>query len=135
MTDLKVPNWNGKPIVKDEDKHDLEARSAILEFKNRQTREDAEHSAHHSYKQDRHREAAAYHLQGLKAAQAAGSHEEGRKHGAMYALHLEKLGLDSSGAVPEDIKSLADKQDHFIKFRAHRADAFLLPKKEEEIHE
>ena len=121
-----APHWNGRKIAKDEDKHDLESRAAVYEFKHRMARPDAEHRAHHEYKQDKHREAAAYHMQGLKAAQAAGSHEEGHKHGMMYQLHMKELGLDPMGPVPHEIKGLADKQDKFYHFKAHRGDAFLL---------
>jgi len=121
-----APSWNGRKIAKDEDKHDLESRAAVFEFKHRMARPDAEHRAHHEYKQDKHREAAAYHLQGLKAAQAAGSHEEGHKHGMMYQLHLKELGLDPMGPVPHEIQGLADKQEKFYRFKAHRGDAFLL---------
>lgn len=124
--EVKAPEWQGRKIAKDEDKHDLEQRAALYEFKHRMNRGDAEHRAHHEYKQDKHREAAAYHLQGLKAAQAAGSQEEGHKHGLMYQLHMKALGLDPMDSVPHEIQSLADKQDKFYKFKAHRGDLFLL---------
>lgn len=133
-----APSWNGRKIAKDEDKHDLESRAAVYEFKHRMARPDAEHRAHHEYKQDKHREAAAYHMQGLKAAQAAGSHEEGHKHGMMYQLHMKELGLDPMGPVPHEIQGLADKQENFYRFKAHRGDAFLLqdkPEKEEKKDE
>lgn len=126
-----APVWNGRKIAKDEDKHDLESRAAVYEFKHRMARPDAEHRAHHEYKQDKHREAAAYHMQGLKAAQAAGSHEEGHKHGMMYQLHMKELGLDPMGPVPHEIKGLADKQENFYRFKAHRGDSFLLQGKPE----
>lgn len=126
MSKVKAPKWNGRDIAKDEDAHDLDSRAAIYEFKHRMKREDAEHRAHHEYKQDRHREAAAYHLQGMKAAQGSGSQEEGRKHGLMYQLHMKALGLDPMAAVPHEIQSLADKQDKFYNFRPHRSDVFLL---------
>lgn len=121
-----APAWNGRKIAKEEDKHDLEQRAAVFEFKHRMARPDAEHRAHHEYKRDKHREAAAYHLQGLKAAQAAGSGEEGRKHGMMYQLHMKELGLDPMGPVPHEIQGLADKQENFYRFKPHRGDAFLV---------
>jgi hypothetical protein len=96
------------------------------------TRADAEHRAHHEYTKDKHREAAAYHLQGLKAAQAAGSQEEGHKHGLLYQLHMKKLGLNPMDAVPHEIQSLADKQDKFYNFKPHRGDVFLLQGDDEE---
>jgi len=121
-----IPHWNGRRIIQSEDKHDLEQRAATYEFKHRMTREDAEHRAHHEYKKDKHREAAAFHLAGLKAAQGAGSHDEAHKHGLMYQLHLKALGHDPVGAVPTDVQALAEKQDKFYKFKPHRGDAFLL---------
>lgn len=126
MTQVKTPLWQGRKIVKDDDGHDLEQRAGVYEFKHRMARGDAEHRAHHEYRQDKHREAAAYHLQGLKAAQAAGSQDEGHKHGLMYQLHMKALGLDPMGPVPNEIQSLAEKQDKFYKFRPHRGDVFLL---------
>ncbi len=126
MPKVSSPMWNNRPIAKDEDASDLDIRSATYEFKHRMKREDAEHRAHHEYKQDKHREAAAFHLQGLKAAQHAGSQEEGHKHGLMYQLHMKALGLDPMDAVPHEIQSLADKQDKFYKFKPHRSDLFLL---------
>lgn len=126
MSKVNMPSWAGRSIAKDEDGHGLEQAAAIHEFKHRMTRADAEHRAYHEYKQDKHREAAAYHLQGLRAAQAAGSQEEGHKHGLMYQLHMKALGLNPMDAVPHEIQSLADKQDKFYRFKAHRADGFLL---------
>ena len=120
------PVWNGRKIAKEEDKHDLESRAAVFEFKHRMARPDAEHRAHFEYQQDKHREAAAYHMQGLKASQGAGSLEEGHKHGMMYQLHMKALGLDPMGPVPHEIQGLADKQEKFYKFKPHRADNFLL---------
>lgn len=123
---VNAPQWQGRSIAKDEDAHDLDQRAALYEFKHRMNRGDAEHRAHHEYKQDKHREAAAYHLQGMKASQASGSQEEGHKHGLLYQLHMKALGLDPMSAVPHEIQSLADKQDKFYKFRPHRGDLFLL---------
>lgn len=132
MDPKNIPSWNGRKIVKEEDKHDLENRAAVYEFKNRMKRDDAEHRAHHEYKKDKHREAAAHHLAGMKAAQGAGSHDEARKHALMYQMHLEALHENPYGAVPADIAGLAEKQERFYKFKAHGGDAFLLQNKLEE---
>lgn len=126
MTKVNAPKWQGRDIAKEEDSSDLDQRAALYEFKHRMARPDAEHRAHHEYKLDRHREAAAYHLQGLKAAQGSGSQEEGHKHGLMYQLHMKALGLDPMDAVPHEIQSLADKQEKFYHFKPHRSDVFLL---------
>lgn len=127
------PVWNGRKIAKEEDKHDLESRAAVFEFKHRMARPDAEHRAHFEYQQDKHREAAAYHMQGLKASQGAGSLEEGHKHGMMYQLHMKALGLDPMGPVPHEIQGLADKQEKFYKFKPHRGDNFLLGDSDQSI--
>lgn len=132
MDPKNIPSWNGRKIVKEEDKHDLENRAAVYEFKHRMKRDDAEHRAHHEYKKDKHREAAAHHLAGMKAASAAGSHDEARKHALMYQMHLDALHHDPIGPVPQDISSLVEKQDRFYKFKAHGGDSFLLQAKPEE---
>lgn len=124
--EVKMPLWNGKRIAKDDDTHDLERRAATYEFKHRMNRHDAEHRAHHEYRQEKHKEAAAYHLAGLKAAQASGSHEDAHKHGMMYQLHLKEIGLDPVGPVPTDVGALMEKLDRFYKFKPHHGDAFLL---------
>ena len=130
MDDKKTgPTWNGRKVAKESHIPDLEAKAAQLEFKNRMSKEDAEQRTHHTYKQEQHRLSAAHHLAGLKAAQAAGSHEEGHKHGILYAEHLKQLGLDPMGPVPDEIKSLVEKQDKFYRFKSHQGDNFLLDSK------
>ena len=126
MPKVNAPMWNGRKIVKEEDAHDLEQRSALYEFKHRMARADAEHRAHHEYTKDKHREAAGTTATVRLPIPAAGSQEEGHKHGLLYQLHMKKLGLDPMDAVPHEIQSLADKQDKFYKFKAHRGDVFLL---------
>lgn len=132
MTKLNVPRWQGRKILKEEDAHDLEHRAALNEFQHRMSREDAEHRAHFEYTREKLKEAAAHHLAGMKAASAAGSTEEGRKHGVMYQMVLDRLGHDPMGPVPPEIQSLVQKQqDKFYRFKPHKADSFLLQDEEE----
>jgi hypothetical protein len=124
----KYPQWQGRPIVAEAHVPELEHRAAILEFQDGLTRDDAEHQAHQEYLQDHHRQAAAHHLRGLRAAQASGDPSEARKHGLSYGLHLQALGHDEFDAVPKEIQDLAaadDRHGHY-KFKAHRSDRLLL---------
>lgn len=121
--------WSGRTILDPNDAHQLEQDAATYEFKHRMPREDAEHRAYHEYQQKKHREAAAYHLKGIRASQAVGDGEEGRKHGAMYQLHMQALGLNPMDAVPGDIKSMAETApEKFYRFKAHKGDLYALQK-------
>ena len=122
----ELPNWKGRVIAKLEDVSDLESRSAINEFKHKMPRADAEEAAYKAHKDAKHKEAAAHHLRGIKAAQGAGDHQEAQKHSLLYSQHMEKLGLNPLDAVPDEIKGLGEKQERFYKFRPHRNDAFVL---------
>jgi hypothetical protein len=121
----ELPSWKGKTIAKPEDAQDLESHAALLEFKHKMGREDAEHSAHHEYAKKKHLEGAAHHLTGLKAAQATGSHSEAQKHSLIYKLHLEALSMDPMGPVPDEVKALVKDSDKFYKFKPHKNDALL----------
>lgn len=122
-----IPHWNGKRIASEEDVPELERQAAVYEFQHRMPRGDAEHRAHHEYRIQKHKEAAAYHFRGMDASKATGDTEEGRKHALMYEMHLKALGHPTIGPVPNDIKALmATKQDKFYSFKPHKSDAFLL---------
>lgn len=124
----KLPKWMGRSIVHDSHSHDLERRAAIEEFQNKLPKEAAEEKAHQQYRREHHVEAAAHHLQGAKAAQGAGDMEEAKKHGAMYHLHMEKLGLDPVAEPPPEIRKQLESPDRkpAYKFKAHKGDMFLL---------
>lgn len=125
--------WENRPIVRDTDADKLEHRAALLEFGDGIPRHQAEEQAHSEYIAQVHREAAAHHLRGLRAAQASGDHAEARKHGESYHHHMTRLGHDSMDQVPDDIKELVEdeeKSTHY-KFKAHAADKLLFPESEE----
>lgn len=120
--------WNGRPILHEDHKRDLEAHAAIGEFLKKQPQLEAEKLAYEDYKKSHHLQAAAHHLQGMRSSQASGDNESSAKHGAMYALHVKQLGLDPYGPVPPEIQThVADpKREKIHKFKAHRGDSFLL---------
>src|SRR4051812_38087824 len=101
---LAIAAWMGRPILNEEHGHDLERRAAINEFHRKQPRAEAEQAAHDDYVREHRQKAAAHHLQGMKAAQASGAHEDAKKHWMLYDTHLKALGLDSVGAVPPEIQ-------------------------------
>jgi len=118
----------GRPVLKPQHRDGLETRAALLEFGEGLSREEAEEQAHHEYMQENHRQAAAHHLQGMRAAQATGDLDASRMHGEAYDQHLEALGHDSLDAVPPEIQALLsaeDRKPHY-RFKAHGADALLI---------
>jgi hypothetical protein len=127
---VAMPLWKDRPISDPGHEHDLEQRSAMLEFNDKLPKEQAEHKAHQDYKKEQHLKAAARHFAGAKAARAVGDHEESKKHHAMYVLHLKELGLNPNGAVPKEIEHhmLDGKSEPFYRFEPHPADGFLFQK-------
>ncbi len=124
----KTHNWNKRPILSQDDIPDLEHASALYEFEQGIPREDSEGLAYAAYKAKHHKQGAAHHLRGLRAAQAAGDSDEAQKHGVAYALHLAELGHDPMDAVPDEIKALTegDGLKTQYRFKAHGADHFLV---------
>lgn len=123
----------GRRIVRDSDSDRLEEAAAMLEFGDGVPRSQAEDRAHQTYTLDEHRKAAAHHLRGLRAAQAAGDLQEAHHHGEAYHRHMGRLGHDSMDQVPEDVKKLVEAEDkgtHY-KFKAHAADKLLYPPEDE----
>lgn len=124
--------WMGRTISRDTDADDLETRAALLEFGEGVPRSQAEDQAHREYLREQHRGAAAHHLRGLRAAQASGDLEEGRKHGEAYHQHLSRLGHDSMDQVPDEVKELVEDEERHThyRFKAHGADRLLEPDEE-----
>jgi len=68
----QTAQWLGQPIVDPAHVHDLETRAAIHEFGgSRLPRHAAEAQAYRDYIKDQRLVAAAHHLAGMKASQAA----------------------------------------------------------------
>lgn len=121
-------SWSKRPILNQDHIADLERDSALNEFEQGQPRESAENNAYSAYRKQHHLQGAAHHLRGLRAAQEAGDIDEAHKHGVAYSLHMGHLGHDPMDAVPEEVKSLVEGESKpkMYKFKAHKADAFLL---------
>lgn len=122
-------NWLGRPILHEDDSHDLEMRAAVHEFGGKLPRHEAEAKAHEEYVKDWRLKASAHHLSGMRAAQGAGQMDEARKHGALYEMHMNALGLNPHGPVPPEVQSKlleADGGQSLYRFKAHRGDIYAL---------
>ena len=128
MADKKnaIHKWNENLILDPDDIQGLEHEAALNEFEHGHPRSDAEDLAYKAYKTKFHREGAAHHLRGLKAAQASGDIDEAHKHGVVYSLHMESLGHDPMDAVPPEIAELVKDGKKQYKFKAHNSDRFLV---------
>ena len=110
-------NWNGKTVIHPQHIAGLEQEAAMNEFQGGMPRQEAEHKAYQNYRKTQHLEAAAFHLRGLKSAQGSGDVEEAKKHGAMYALHAEKLGFEPWKEPPPELKV---HLDNALKEKVHK---------------
>jgi hypothetical protein len=120
--------WQGHP-VRDEQHHtDLDLKAAIYEFHHGMDRSKAEERVKHEDRVERHQKAAAHHLDGMRAANAIGNHEDAQRHHGMYSLHVKALGHDPSGAVHPDVMRHreGDERSHAYNFKSHEDDQFLV---------
>lgn len=117
--------WCNRPTLSEDDHHELETMAAINEFDKKMPRPVAEEVAYHNYMRNKHIEASAHHLLGMKAAHAASKMDEARKHGKMYESHMKAAGLNHVGPVPEEVKAKAKETTSKVyKFKGHAADVF-----------
>jgi hypothetical protein len=126
--DNQIHNWNGKTVLEPHHVNDLDHHSALLEFGEGKTRQDAETEAYRLYTTKHHTEAAAHHLSGMQRARGNGDIEEAKKHGLAYGLHMAQLGHKATDEVPEEIRLLSNDVDskQKVKFKVHKADKLLL---------
>lgn len=128
---IKAPMWKNRVILDESHAGDLESRAAIHQFTNKMDSEAADEAAHSDYKKDHHRQAAAKHFVGMKAARASADNEESRKHFIMFNLHMKALGLNPNAALPSEIEThITNTKEPFYRFSPHKADAFLFAKSE-----
>lgn len=120
-------DWGGRPVLHKDHVAELEARSADLEFKDRLSRDNAESQAYREYRKKHHTASAAHHLRGMKSANASGDVDEARKHGAMYEMHMSKLGDDPWKEPSPELKAAMGAVDRepAHKFKAHAGDQFV----------
>ncbi len=126
MTDKKM--WNGKHVLHEQHIPALEQEAAIHEFAHGLPRQEAETRAYQNYRKTQHELGAAHHLRGLKSAQGSGDLEEAKKHGALYEMHMQKLGHEAWKAPPPEIAVHMDNplKEKIHRFRPTGADAFVL---------
>jgi hypothetical protein len=134
---VKLPEWSNGPkrryILSADDIPELERGAGTLEFVNRKPRGEAEDAAYNDYKRKHHVQGAAYHLGMMRAAAASGSNEAAKKHKLVYDLHRQSLGFGADDhQIPDEIQSAMSDPSRLPapKFKAHKADAFLLGKSE-----
>lgn len=118
--------WAGKQIIHPDHANGLNIRAATLEFGHKIPRAQAEAQAHEEYVRDQHLHAAAHHLAGMKVATSAAAHDDARKHGAMYAKHLNAVGMNPVGPVPSEVQQRLPQQKPGYKFKSHNGDLFAL---------
>lgn len=125
-------DWLGRPVVHPKDGDLLEMNAAIHEFQGKVPRGEAEERAHGEYRREHHLDGAAHHLMGIKIANTAQQSDDAQKHGAMYALHMRALGHDPHSDPPGEVKSrLKGEKQKLYRFRAHKADLFVVDKQDD----
>jgi len=126
------PKWrNVYETLKPEDHDQLEANSAINEFRGGLPKEEAESKAHQDYLKNHAMDSAAFHYIGMRCATAAQHEPAAKKHGAAYSLAMKHLGLNPLDAPPKEILDrVKDVEKSPYKFSAHAADSFFEPKVE-----
>lgn len=129
MASKKKPmHWQGHPVRDEQHANDLHLKAAVYEFHHGMDRAKAEERVKHEDRVERHQKAAAHHLDGMRAANAIGNHEDAQRHHGMYSLHVKALGHDPSGAVHPDIgrHREGDERSHAYNFKGHDDDQFLV---------
>ena len=127
MAAKKTHTWLDRHrIIDPEHVQDLETEAAVNEFHRGMTREEAEQAAYEGYTKKHRLKAAAFHLLGMKSAQASGAEDEARKHFLLYDQHLKSLGMEGAGTVPPEVELAMKDEDHKApyKFKGHGADVF-----------
>lgn len=130
MLKKEAPMWLGRHPVTDADHVAMLDREAATHEmgEDKLPKSEAEKKAYGEYIKDQRHDAAAWHLKGLKAAQAAGDREAAQKHAVMYAMHCKALGYEPVGQPHASIVARMEKHpDRLYRFKAHRGDLFALP--------
>jgi hypothetical protein len=130
MDKANFPKWLDRYPVLDQDHIvGLDQLAAINEFAKKLPRHKAEEEAYEQYKHEQLVDAGAHHLAGMRAALAVDDHEEAEKHGALYTLVCKALNENPVDEPPAEIASKAKNTPAKVyKFKAHKGDAFALPK-------
>jgi hypothetical protein len=128
MADKRMQlHWYGHPVENEEHASNLDLKAAVYQYHHGMPRHEAENRVKHEDRVERHQNAAAHHLDGMKAAHAVGNHEDAQQHHSMYTLHTKALGLDPGGAVAPEVAKWQGKgaKKHAYTFKGHGDDQFL----------
>ena len=123
---LPKPMWLQRQILHPDHVQDLETRAAVHEFGSGIPREQAEQKAHEDYVREHRIQAAAHHLQGIRAATAAGDRDSAREHALQYQAHVGALGHEAVGPIPDEVVARMNHPDYKgpYKFKGHAADTW-----------
>ena len=126
--------WLDKyPIHSKDHEPELEAHAAILELRHKMPKDLAEAKAHEHYLKDRALDVAAHHLQGIRAAHAAGENDAAKQHGEAYAAAAKHLGFDPFDKPHQDIVDrIKTSGPKVYDFKAHPSDSLFHTKEDEE---
>lgn len=122
-----APSWQNRLILHPDDANELEAESALGEFRDGKTQGEAEESAYQNYKRKKLTEAAAHHLRGMKGALAVGDKRAAQKHAALYEMHAATLGGDKIGPTHPDVLAYMEEKPGKYRFSGHKADKLANP--------
>lgn len=120
-------------VLHPDDTAELDRDAGVHEFVSMKPRDEAESLAYTDYRNKHHSKAAAYHLALTRASHAAGDVKAAKRHKLLYDLHLKALGYDpDQGKVPDSVQHAVESptRETGIRFRPHKADAFLFEKNE-----
>ena len=121
--------WNSRPILNEDDKDDLDTRSAIHMFHHNLPRHEADEKAYQDYKRDKLIEGAAHHLRGLTSSHSIGDKKTAAKHGIIFKKILQELKHDDHLNPPKEVmEKFKNNSESFHQFRAHPADYYLISK-------
>ncbi len=120
--------WQGHPVRDEAHQRELDLKAAIFQFHHGLDRAAAEQRVKHEDRVERHQKAAAHHLDGMRAANAVGNHEDAQQHHGLYTLHVKALGHDPATAVHPDVSKWQGKnaEKHAYTFKGHGDDQFLV---------
>lgn len=115
-------------ILDQRDENDLERHAALCQHHYGMSKENSERFAYQTYKENQHRKAAAFHLDGIESAKQDGRKSDMNKHYCIYLLHSNELGKKPTDAVDPTIKSYRHLHPKTKTFEHHPADHYLVKK-------
>lgn len=119
--------WLNRRITDPLHADDLEAASAVHEFRHGLRQQDAEDKAYEDYVVRHAKANAAHHYLGAKAAHHSGNEEAAMEHGKRYAAAMKHLGYDPNNPPKDVLDHIEGLKDKLYSFKSHEADDFFEP--------